>query len=131
MHVKMVLLKDRLDGFGYLLDELFTDPCHLLLECDLLVPTLELLIELLFVHFGFLCLGLLLADLHLAVVIVKFYILLHCRLEVLQELLDLGRKTQVEVGLQLLKITDSVLTRLVLVFELKFNLLLHHRRSLL
>ena len=89
MHVKMVLLQDGLDGFRHLLDELFTDPGHFLLECDLLVPTLELLVKFLFVHLRFLRLCLLLTDLHFAIVVVQFYILLHRRLEVLQELLDL------------------------------------------
>ena len=122
MHVKMVLLQDGLDILWQFLYELFADAGHLLLKRDLFIPLIKLLI----VDLASLDLGLLLTDLHLAVVVVQLHVLVHDSFKIDEEHLYFITQAKVEIGLQKLQVTDHILASLVLVLELKLDLLLDH-----
>ena len=100
----MVLLDDWLDAERQVLDEVLRDAAHLRLECYLLVLAVQLLVQLLFIDLGALRLGLLLVDLHAAVIVVHFHVLLHCLLEERHHGLALSCQLQVEVWLQLCEV---------------------------
>ena len=100
-HVEMVLLDDGLDAGRQVLDKVLRDAAHLRLKRDLLVLAVQLLVQLLFVDLGALRLGLLLVDLHAAVVVVHLHVLLHSLLEARHHGLALSGQLQVEVGRQL------------------------------
>ena len=105
----MVTLQDRLDDLWASLNKIFADACHFLLIGGLLVFRAKLLVELFFIELRFLRLGLLLADLGFAIVVVKLDLLLHDVLEVADHVAHILRQLKIEVWFERLKFHRLVL----------------------